>query len=149
MTRRQPLYHHYHVAAVCGMPAGMGTEKTAWARGKIIDTNGRSYIITAENGATYRRNRVQIRPDLTNGNQADDTDDDDDDEATTRSRPQHKQPNTARCNQGHGFVPPVRSRSGRIIKSVVRQDTSRGALTLTRKTLIWLCMYLSMYPGSM
>ena len=131
-TKRQAVIkkHHDKTAAPlvtttiprgsCVWYARWNGDRENWARGKIIDTNGRSYIITAENGATYRRNRVQIRPDLTNRNQADDTDDDDDDQATTRSRPQHKQPNTARCNQGHGFVPPVRSRSGRIIKSVVR-----------------------------
>ena len=37
------------------MPAGMDGDGENWVRGKIIDTNGRSYIITAENGATYRR----------------------------------------------------------------------------------------------
>ena len=129
-TKRQAVIKKHHDKTAAPLPplsrgscvwyARWNGDRENWARGKIIDTNGRSYIITAENGATYRRNRVQIRPDLTNRNQADDTDDDDDDEATTRSRPQHKQPNTARCNQGHGFVPLVRSRSGRIIKSVVR-----------------------------
>ena len=83
-TKRQAVIKKHHDKTAAPLPplprgrcvwyARWNGDRENWARGKIIDTNGRSYIITAENGATYRRNRVQIRPDLTNRNQADDTD---------------------------------------------------------------------------
>ena len=37
--------------------------KEGWQSGKVVETlSARSYVIQADNGSRYRRNRVHIRP---------------------------------------------------------------------------------------
>ena len=124
--QRQVKKHHDKTAAPLP-PLAVGTRvwfakwhrnRESWARGQVTEGDGRSYIIiTTSNGTQYRRNRVQIRIDLTTKN--DDSDTDDDTEVTTKE-PNEPRKTARREVGGYGFVPPTHTRSGRTIKPVQR-----------------------------
>jgi len=101
-----------------------------WSRGSVVicNSNGRSYIVEAEAGGLFERNRVHIRPDKTEPQSNEDSDDDDDCFDCVDYKPRDNANNTRnedlrdhtikRRDVGYGFVPPLTTRSGRVIKPV-------------------------------
>lgn len=95
-------------------------QRKYWSKGRITDVSGtRSYIIRRQSdGATFRRNRIHIKPDRTSiGSEYDDDDsemEEDRIDGTRRNTP------PARSQSGYGFVPPQRTMSGRPVKPVVK-----------------------------
>ena len=43
-------------------PVFYRTPKNAWGPGKVVESTGRDYVVLGENGVTYARNRVHVRP---------------------------------------------------------------------------------------
>ena len=100
-----------------------------WSRGSVVicNSNGRSYIVEAEAGGLFERNRVHIRPDKTEPQSNEDSDDDDDcfdcvdykpRDNANNTRNEDLRDHTKRRDAGYGFVPPLTTRSGRVIKPV-------------------------------
>lgn len=119
--KRQKQVKDYHDKTAAPLPPiPVGTRvwyarwqgnRESWAKGQVTEVRERSYIITANNGTHYRRNRIQVKPDLTHAT----GDDDAEDEIVieTRTRP----PTADRREAGgYGFVPPKQTTSGRLIR---------------------------------
>lgn len=89
--------------------------KKDWQKGNITGRQGnRSYHIRAATGGHYRRNRVHIKPDLT------ESDVEEEDESDIEQPPAQRNIEVYRRGSGRGFVPPMRSSKGRPIKQVER-----------------------------
>ena len=104
-----------------------------WSRGSTVTCkpNGRSYTVEAEAGGVFVRNRVHIKQDKTKADKPEsDSDDDDHFDYVVYNKPRRNNNNNnprndvqmdytmTRKETGYGFVPPVATRSARVIKPV-------------------------------